>query len=136
LVYEGEQEGVAFVAESLIGNAAKTLFAKHFPEIKKLTHENEQDPYREVLDWFFENGSFELMDDASEKDYNTILNSITSLDSLISKYIPEIEIKDRLFMKEFVLWSLVENKKLNKQRITKGFSFRDTLGAYLSNLEM
>lgn len=136
LVYEGEQEGIAFVAESLIGNAAKTLFANHFPEIKKLKHENENDPYGEVLDWFFENGSFELMDDASEKDYNTLLNSITPLDSLISKYIPEIEIKDRFFMKEFVLWSLVENKKLNKQRISKGFSFRDTFGDYLSKFEI
>ncbi|SNR37375.1 MoxR family ATPase [Lutibacter flavus] len=134
LVYEGEQEGAAFVAESLIGNAAKTLFANHFPAIKKLKHENEKDPYGEVLDWFFENGSFELMDDASEKDYSTILNSITPLDSIINKFMSEIEIKDRLFVKEFVLWSLVENKKLNKQRITKGFSFRDTLGAYLSNL--
>ncbi|SNR73562.1 magnesium chelatase subunit I [Lutibacter agarilyticus] len=136
LVYEGEQEGAAFVAESLIGNAAKTLFANYFPEIKKLKHENEEDPYGEVLDWFFENGSFELMDDASEKDYSTILNSITPLDALINKYLPDNESKDSLFIKEFVLWSLVENKKLNKQRISKGFSFRDTFGAYLSNLDM
>jgi len=134
LVYEGEQEGAAFVAESLIGSAAKTLFTNHFPEIKKLRHENEKDPYGAILDWFFEEGTFELMDDASEEDYSTILNSINPLETLISKYVPEIDIKDRLFMKEFILWSLVENKKLNKQRIAKGFSFRDTLGAYLSNL--
>jgi len=40
LVYEGEQEGADFVAENLIGTAAKTLFKNYFPEIKKLKHEN------------------------------------------------------------------------------------------------
>ena len=134
LVYEGEQEGAAFVAQSLIGSAAITLFSKYFPEVKKLKHENESDPYDAVLDWFFESGSFELMDDASEEEYTNSLNQVAPLDALISNYMPEIDDKDILFVKEFVLWFLVEKQKLNKQRILKGFSFRDTFGAYLSDL--
>ena len=35
LVYEGEQEGAAFVANHLIENAIKTLFIKYFPKIEK-----------------------------------------------------------------------------------------------------
>jgi magnesium chelatase subunit I len=134
LVYEGEQEGAGFVAETLIGAAAKTLFTTYFPVIKKLKHEQEKEAYDAILLWFFEESSFELMDDGTEQEYADALNQITPLDALIQKYSPETAAEDVLFMKEFVLWALVEYKKLNKQRITKGFSFRDSLGAYLSNL--
>ena len=134
LVYEGEQEGAAFVAEKLIGEAAKTLFMEYFPKIKKLKHEEEKDPYDSVLQWFFEESSFELLDDASEKEYATALNKIQPLNALISIYMSEIDEKDTLFVKEFILWALVEFQKLNKQRITKGFSFKDTYGAYLSGI--
>ena len=134
LVYEGEQEGAAFVAEKLIGTAAKTLFDKYFPAIKKLKHETDSDPYEGVLQWFFEASAFELMDDSSEDEYAKSLNSIGSLDQLIKTYIPELPFKDRLFVKEFILWALVEYKKLNKKRIGKGFEFKDSYGAYLSNL--
>ena len=134
LVYEGEQEGAAFVAEKLIGAAAKTLFDQYFPEIKKLKHESDKDPYDEILQWFFEESAFELMDDGSETEYATALNSIGALDKLIETYMPEIVENDRLFIKEFILWALVEYKKLNKKRIGRGFEFKDSYGTYLSNL--
>ena len=67
LVYEGEQEGAAFVAERLIGSAAKSIFDNYFPAIKKLKREEEKDPYEAVLQWFFEQSSFELMDDGTEE---------------------------------------------------------------------
>ncbi len=134
LVYEGEQEGAAFVAEKLIGSASKTLFDNFFPAMKKLKHEDEKDAYDGVLQWFFEQSSFELMDDGSEQEYSNALNSIAALDELITTYMPEAKQDDKLFIKEFILWALVEYKKLNKKRITKGFEFKDTYGAYLSNL--
>lgn len=134
LVYEGEQEGASFVAERLIGSASKTLFDNHFPAIKKLKHEDEKDAYDGVLQWFFEQSSFELMDDGTEKEYSDALNSVASLDDLISSYMPDEADEDKLFIKEFILWALVEHKKLNKKRIVKGFEFKDSYGAYLSNL--
>lgn len=134
LVYEGEQEGAAFVAERLIGAAAKSLFDQYFPAIKKLKHENDKDPYDKVLLWFFEQSAFELMDDASEKEYTDALNSIKALDELVDSYMPNSAEKDKLFIKEFILWSLVEYQKLNKKRVAKGFEFKDSYGAYLSNL--
>ena len=86
------------------------------------------------MQWFFEATAFELMDDSSEDGYARALNSIGALDQLIKTYIPELPGKDRLFVKEFILWALVEYKKLNKKRIGKGFEFKDSYGAYLSNL--
>ena len=134
LVYEGEQEGAAFVAENLIGAAAKTLFVKYFPEIKKLKHENEKDPYEKVLQWFFDESTFELLDDLNEQEYRDALNSVTPLNNLIKEHAPDVNSLDILFWKEFILWGLVEYNKLTKQRIIKGFAFKDTYGAYLSNL--
>ncbi|AOW19794.1 AAA family ATPase [Urechidicola croceus] len=134
LVYEGEQEGAAFVAEKLIGSAAKTLFDNYFPEIKKLKRDSEKDAYDDILNWFFEESSFELMDDGSEIEYANALNKITPLENLINDYVPKTSKNDKLFMKEFVLWALVEYKKLNKQRISKGFEFKDLYGAFLSDL--
>jgi magnesium chelatase subunit I len=134
LVYEGEQEGAAFVAERLIGSASKTLFDNYFPVIKKLKHEDDKDAYDAIMQWFFEQSSFELMDDGTEEEYSSALNDIVPLDDLISTYMPEAIEADRLFIKEFMLWALVEYKKLNKKRIIKGFEFKDSYGAYLSNL--
>ena len=134
LVYEGEQEGAAFVAERLIGAASKTLFDTYFPAIKKLKHEDEKDAYDAIMQWFFEQSSFELMDDGTEEEYSDSLNRIHALDDLITTYMPDALDSDKLFIKEFVLWALVEYKKLNKKRIVKGFEFKDSYGAYLSNL--
>ncbi len=134
LVYEGEQEGATFVAEKLIGSASKALFDNFFPKIKKLKNENDKDPYDGVLQWFFEESSFELYDDSSEQDYSVALNSIKALDTLIERYMPRVKVEDKLFVKEFILWALTEYNKLNKRRIIKGFEFKDSYGAYLSNL--
>lgn len=134
LVYEGEQEGANFVAEKLIGSASKALFDTYFPKIKKLKHEDDKDPYDPVLQWFFEQSSFELYDDSSEDEYAASLNAIDALNSLLDAYMPDILDEDKLFAKEFVLWALAEYNKLNKKRIVKGFEFKDSYGAYLSNL--
>ena len=134
LVYEGEQEGAAFVAERLIGSAAKSLFDQYFPAIKKLKHEQDKDPYDGVLQWFFEQSSFELMDNGSEEEYNQALKQIAPLAELVRDHMPELSDKDLPFVEELVLWALVEYKKLNRKRIETGFEFKDNYGAYLSNL--
>ncbi|MFT4661838.1 MAG: magnesium chelatase subunit I [Patiriisocius sp.] len=134
LVYEGEQEGAAFVAERLIGSAAKTLFPYYFPKIEKLVRDGETTPYDEVLNWFFEESSFELMDEDSEKVYQGKLDSIEPLTALIESHQPDINKGDVNFMKEFVLWALVEFQKLSKKRSAEGFEFKDMYNKYISDL--
>ncbi|GGG07501.1 magnesium chelatase [Dokdonia pacifica] len=134
LVYEGEQEGAAFVAKELIGDATKNLFLTYFPKIEKLTKETDEDPYEEVLSWFFEQSGFVLEDDLSEKEYKEKLDSITPLTDLIKKYQPDTEAADFYFVKEFVLWALVEFKKLSKYELSNGMRFNDLYGSYISGL--
>ncbi|MCM8570458.1 magnesium chelatase [Gramella jeungdoensis] len=134
LVYEGEQEGAAFVALQLIGEAVKTLFPNYFPKIEKLKRPDETTPYDDLVEWFFEGSGFELPDDLPETEYREKLDSIKPLNKLIEKYQPDIDDKDKYFIKEFLLWALVEFKKLSKHRFSKGLQFKDLYGSYISGL--
>jgi len=134
LVYEGEQEGAAFVAQQLIGDSVKTLFPTYFPKIEKLQKPDATTPYDDLVEWFFESSGFELPDDLSDSEYKEKLDSIEPLSKLIEEYQPEVKNDDKYFMKEFLLWALVEYKKLSKKRFSKGLQFKDLYGSYISGL--
>ena len=74
------------------------------------------------------------MDDSSDADYANALNKIDPLDDLISEYVPEIDKKDVLFMKEFILWALVELEVLNKKKVDEGVSFQDKHNSYIAGI--
>ncbi len=134
LVYEGEQEGAANVAQHLLGDAIHTLFPAYLPKIEKLEKPDEKNEYTEILDWFFTESGFELLDDCSEEEYKSILDDIKPLENLIQKYQSDLPKADRYFMKEFILWGLVSYNKLSKDRLEKGYQFKDTYGSYISKL--
>ncbi|MEP5339702.1 MAG: magnesium chelatase [Algibacter sp.] len=135
LVYEGEQEGAAVVAQNLIGEAVKSLFEEFFPKIGKLQKQDEESPYDDVVSWFFnQKEGFELLDDLRNKDYNSLLDAISPLDDLLGEYQPNLIKEDTYFMKEFVLWALVEFKLLSKQRFSEGTQFKDPYGSFISGI--
>ncbi|MCX2838298.1 magnesium chelatase [Salinimicrobium sp. MT39] len=134
LVYEGEQEGSAMVAQELIGEAVKSLFPTMFPKIEKLQKPDAEDPYSEIVEWFFSESGFELLDETSDADYKKALDSIPALEDLVNKYQPNVPEEDKYFLKEFVLWGLVEYKKLNKFRFSQGMQFKDMYGSYIEGL--
>ncbi len=125
LVYEGEQEGTAFVANHLISEATKTLFLTYFPKVEKLKKQDQETPYDDVLNWFFETNAFELSDEANEEGYLDALNAIDPLKELIHKYQPNVSAEDLPFLMEFILWALVELKLLTKKRTANGVAFND-----------
>lgn len=135
LVYEGEQEGAAKVAFNLIGEAVKSLFPEFFPKIEKLQKQEEESPYDDVVSWFFNNrDGFELLDDLRDKEYKHLLDAIAPLDDLLGEYQPNLDKTESYFVKEFVLWALVEYKQLSKYRYTEGIQFKDPYGSFISGL--
>jgi magnesium chelatase subunit I len=135
LVYEGEQEGASEVAKQLIADAVKTQFADYFPKIEKLQKEGETQPYDDIMSWFFEQSSgFELLDSLTDEDYKLQLDRIEPLDDLLEHYVPDIPEQDHYFLKEFVLWALVEYRKLSKYHMSDGLRFKDVYGGYISGL--
>ena len=134
LVYEGEQEGADFVANTLMEEAVKTLFPKYFPKVEKLEKEGEDTPYDDLISWFFNGEGFELLDDYDDAMYKEKLDAITPLDALLADYQPDIDKRDVYFEKEFILWGLVQFKKLSKYRYSEGTQFKDPYGSYISGL--
>ena len=134
LVYEGEQEGADGVAGILIDDAVKSLFPKYFPKINKLERKDEPTVYDELLHWFFQGEGFELMDDFTDEEYKRALDSIPALNQLIKEHQPDYSEKDVYFLKELLLWGLVSHKKLNKQRFTDGFEFKDLYSSFLKDI--
>ena len=135
LVYEGEQEGASVVAFNLIGDAVQTMFPKFFPKIEKLVKQDEESPYDAIVSWFFNKSEgFELLDDLDEATYKSTLDAITPLTDLLNKYQPDLKENEIYFVKEFVLWGLVQFSKLSKYRYTEGIQFKDPYGSYFSGL--
>ncbi|MEP2239776.1 MAG: magnesium chelatase [Maribacter sp.] len=134
LVYEGEQEGADGVAAILIDAAVKSLFPKYFPKINKLERKDEETVYDELLHWFFQGEGFELLDDFTDEEYKRALDSIPALNQLLKDHQPDYDAKDAYFLKELLLWGLVSYKKLNKQRFTDGFEFKDLYSSFLKDI--
>ncbi|MGC6284739.1 MAG: magnesium chelatase [Polaribacter sp.] len=135
LVYEGEQEGAFQVALTLIGNAIKTLYPQYFPKIQKIEKQGEEASYDEIVSWFFNNSDdFELLDEQNETEYTGILNNIKPLHKFVKEYNSDVNGQDIFFWEEFVLWGLVEFKKLSKYRYAEGVQFKDPYGSFISGL--
>ncbi len=122
LVYEGEQEGAAEVAQLLIDQAIVNEFEKLFPKIPKLEKPNVKTPYTDVIAWFNTN-TLELNYTDTDKDFNASLNKISPLVKLVKEYCPDLSPLDKLFCMEMVIWSLSINKKLDKMNNEKSFTF-------------
>lgn len=134
LVYEGEQEGAAVVAEKLLNSAVKTLFESLFPKVEKLVRKNQTTPYDELIKWFVEGPEFELSNELSNQEYTQQLNYITPLDTLLKEHQPNIDKKDSTFYKELILWAMVSYKKLSKEELKEGFSFKNTLDSFIEGI--
>ena len=134
LVYEGEQEGAEFVANKLIDSAIKTLFEKNFPKIEKLEKQGANTPYDDLVTWFFNASKFEILNGISEKEYQKKLLSIEPLNKLLKEYQPEALKEDIYFLNEFILWGLVEFKKLSKVEYSEGIEIQDPYGDYIKNI--
>jgi magnesium chelatase subunit I len=135
LVYEGEQEGAAVVAFNLIGEAVKSLFEEFFPKIEKLKKEASETPYDDIVSWFFnQKNGFEILDDLRDREYKQMLDAISPLDDLLAEHQPNLSKEDSYFVKEFVLWALVEFKQLSKFRFSEGIQFKDPYGSFISGI--
>jgi magnesium chelatase subunit I len=125
LVYEGEQEGAAYVAEYLMLEATKTLFLCYFPKIEKLKKQDQESPYDDVIEWFSEAKLFEILNETKEQMHVKSLLSIEPLILLLQKYQPKVATNDVPFWLEFMIWGLVGFEQLSKKQTTTGLAFND-----------
>jgi len=129
LVYEGEQEGPAKVANILVGKAVKTLFIKYFPDPEKIKRAKTENPYMPITNWFSSGNSVNILDDLSEKEYKEVLNSIPGLKAITKQFHPRISENQQLLLMEFLLHGLSEFSQLSKSFLDNGYGFKDMLGS-------
>lgn len=135
MVYEGEQEGAASVAQHLIGKAIRTIFPEYFPAPDKLKKKVEANPYHVIIDWFGSGNAIDLHSDIPDRRYAAMLGAIDGLDDVAKKYQPDVRGTERLFMMEFILHALAEYSRLSKNPISSGVQFNDLLGSMFSSGE-
>ncbi|MDB5134010.1 MAG: magnesium chelatase [Mucilaginibacter sp.] len=134
LVYEGELEGPAKVANMLIGKAVKTLLLQFFPDPEKVKKSKSPNPYAEIINWFSDSNTILLNDDLPFEEYKKALNSVSGLKQLVKKIHPNLSANQHLLLMEFVLHGLAEFSQLNKGFLDNGFAFSDMFNS-LFNLE-
>ncbi|MBS1531771.1 MAG: sigma 54-interacting transcriptional regulator [Bacteroidetes bacterium] len=134
LVYEGELEGPAKVANMLIGKAIRTLMLQFFPDPEKAKKSKTPNPYAEIVSWFGDSNAVQLNDDLSFDNYKKALNSVAGLKELVKKFHPNLAANQQLLLMEFVLHGLAEFSQLNKGFLDNGFAFSDMFNS-LFNLE-
>ncbi|MBS1526148.1 MAG: sigma 54-interacting transcriptional regulator [Bacteroidetes bacterium] len=134
LVYEGELEGPAKVANMLIGKAVKSLMLQFFPDPEKAKKSKAPNPYAEIVNWFSDSNTVLLDDSLPFDQYKKSLNSVSGLKELVKKFHPNLSANQQLLLMEFVLHGLAEFSQLNKGFLDNGFAFSDMFNS-LFNLE-
>ena len=125
LVYEGEQEGPAKVANILVGKAIKTLMAQYFPDPEKLKKSKTTNPYADIINWFAMGNSISVIDNLSESNYESILNSVPGLRGVIKQFHPTLIDTQQILLMEFLLHGLSEYSQVSKSYLDNGYEFKD-----------
>jgi magnesium chelatase subunit I len=129
LVYEGEQEGPAKVAQILIGKAIRNNFTKYFPTPDSLKKSQQPSPFQPIIDWFKKGNKTDLMMDLTDNEYRELLQKIPQLESVVKKFQPSINGNSRMVLMEFLLFGLSEYSLLSRNKIEDGIQFRDMLSS-------
>jgi len=129
LVYEGEQEGSAMVAQTLIGKAIRNYFTELFSDTGKLKKKKTPSPYQAVIDWFGEGNELDILHTERDTTFKKMLDSISGLDEIIDSHLQPVKNNDRYVMKEFVLYALAEHSQIGKTVLERAVQFKDLFGS-------
>lgn len=131
LVYEGDREGPAKVAQHLLGKAIKALFPTWFPSPERIKRKKESNPYRSITEWFGNGNMTELTASLPENDYRQALHEVPGLYEAVRQFHPQANEQETLLLMEFLLFGLSEFSLLSRHTDQDDVAFRDILGAML-----
>jgi magnesium chelatase subunit I len=131
LVYKGEQEGVAQVAEHLVGRSIKERFNQMFVP----GHRRGRDPktqfeeFAPVIAWFESGNVLDLSDMMPQREFESAVNRIDGLKKIAAKYFLNLPDGDLAGAMEFLLEGLAQNFALSKFKLVTGTRYADELAA-------
>ncbi len=128
LVFKGEQEGVASVAQALVGSAVRTTFNHLFiPNFRGGSRQKpDRELFAETVAWFEEGRHVDIFDDMAEGEYAAALGKIPGLKKITSERVkpPREELSAAM---GFVLEGLVQHFMIGKKVIGHTTVYRDAL---------
>ena len=133
LVYEGEQEGAVNVAKHIIGKAVNRTFKAIFPDPQKRSDDENEGPYKEVLNWFSKGKTLEIPDLLDSKTYQRRLAEVDGLKSLVERH-AKSNSKEKYALMDLVVEALHQNSKLGKEDSDEIRSYSDMLGSMLGDM--
>jgi len=136
LVYEGEQEGAAIVAQNLLGKAIRNEFLGLFPDPNKLKKKKQLSPYQGIIGWFSDGNTVDCLFLDTDENYITSLKSIPGLGDLVESFVPRLKETEKAVMMEFVLFALAEHSLIGKNSLERSIQFKDLLGSMFSEKDL
>ncbi|GLR17382.1 magnesium chelatase [Portibacter lacus] len=133
LVYEGEQEGPYNVAIKLIGQAIKEMFLSIFPNPDKRSKREEKDPYGVIKEWFGAGNHLELLNDASNAEFESSLDGVAGLKKMIQSL--NLDKEKETFYKELAIHGLSELDIISKDFLDKSTEFSDPLSEMFDDFD-
>jgi magnesium chelatase subunit I len=132
LVYEGELEGPAIVAQKLISQAIRAEFELYFPNPESdKKRKNTVSKYKKITDWFSNGNMVDLMVNDDDKTYKEKLDKVDGLLELVKEAFNVSKDQDKYFLMEFALHGLAEFSQISKQAVDEGIEFGDLLQSML-----
>jgi magnesium chelatase subunit I len=136
LVYKGEQEGVAQVAEHLVGRAVRERFNQMFVRghHRGRDHKSRFEEFADAIAWFEAGNVLDLSDQMGQATYETTLEKIAGLKKIAAAHFPKIApgastTGDLAGFMEFMLEGLAQNFALSKFKLVTGTRYADELAA-------
>lgn len=139
LVYEGEQEGPEKVAQHLLGQALRNVFADLFPDASKSRKRTRPDaggkalvdPYAPIVA-YFEGTDLDLLAEAPDADYRAALEGVAGLLGLVEKHHDYLDEEEQYLWGEFVLHGLAEHSRIGRSTLVGATRFNDLFSSMLS----
>lgn len=124
LVYEGEEEGPYFVALQFMFEAFKNMFNEYFIDPERIK-EGQADPYGTVRAFFQGGNSVDIMNEMSNKAYNSNLKKVAGLTTLIDAL--DVPKEEKGAWMELALHGLAAHQVINRNMIKSTTTFSDDL---------
>ncbi len=129
LVYEGEVEGPAIVAQNLIGKAIRTIFPNYFPSPEKIKKLKAENPFGKLTEWFGNGNTIDVFNDMTDKAFESELSKVGGLSEAVETYHANADVGTKKLLAEFILFGLAEFSQISKNKLVTGIQFKDLLGS-------
>ena len=134
MVYEGEQEGAVNVAQRLVSTAIKGLAPHYFIGLSKESSATDiKTLFKEISLWFENGNEVDLINDSSQKDFESSLEKIPELRKTIETNDTIAKEETLLFM-EYLLHVLAEYSLLDRKMLDHKFQFKDFFSSVMRGL--